>query len=108
MAKSRDYEEQKTLVYDLMNGSLNLDEEPIEESKYVENEFAKGSRCEELYREVYEANKRLCERLGADDVGCDDDVELIIDNLLEIANHLSMKMFDYGHLFALQEKGVTS
>lgn len=29
----------KSLIYDLMNGSLDLEHFPVEESKYVENEY---------------------------------------------------------------------
>ena len=78
-------EEKKNLIYDLMNGSLVLDE--------VKDEFAKGSYCSELYEEVYQAKVSLCNRLGVQE---DSDIETVISNLLLIGKHLSMKMFDYG------------
>lgn len=34
----------KSLIYDLMNGSLDLEHFPVEESKYVENEYEEGNQ----------------------------------------------------------------
>ena len=59
----------------------------------VENAFAPGSRCADLYEEIYEANLRLCERLDTEE---DPDVEKIIDNFFEIARELSLRMFRQG------------
>lgn len=62
----------------------------------VHNAFAQGSRCDELYRQIYEANLRLCERLGKTDD--DEDVELIINNFLEMNQILCLEMYRYGQL----------
>ena len=62
----------------------------------VHNAFAQGSRCDELYRQIYEANLRLCERLGKTDD--DADVELIINNFLEMNQILCLEMYRYGQL----------
>ena len=62
----------------------------------VHNAFAQGSRCDELYRQIYEANMRLCERLGKTDD--DADVELIINNFLEMNQILCLEMYRYGQL----------
>ena len=59
----------------------------------VENAFAPGSRCAACYKEIYEANQRLCDRLGVEE---DPDVEAIIDKFFEITRELSLKMFQYG------------
>lgn len=48
-------EEKKNLIYDLMNGSLVLDEVKDLWKDQVVDEFAKGSYCSELYEEVYQA-----------------------------------------------------
>lgn len=77
-------------IYHTLTGAL-VEEYAI---SGIENAFAEGSLCEELYREVYEANMRLCTRLGQTD--SDPDVEIIINNLLRICNHLSLKMYGYG------------
>ena len=45
-------EEKKNLIYDLMNGSLVLDEVKDLWKDQVVDEFAKGSYCSELYEEV--------------------------------------------------------
>lgn len=87
----------KQTIYELMNGTLRLEEYPVEESDVVANEFAEGKLCDALYQEVFLANMRLCARLGVDE---DADAEIMITNLLEIAKQLSMKMYDYGVIFS--------
>lgn len=89
-------EEFKQLIYDLMTGSRNLEEYPVQESDYVRNEFEQGNLCNLAYREMYNANQRLCKRLGVDE---DVDVECVISNLLDIQYYLCMKMYDYGVFF---------
>lgn len=95
MEKNR--EEFKKMVYDLMNGSLELDLCTAPEKELVVNEYADGGKCEQLYSEVFAANRRVCQKLGVDE---DRDVEIIICNLLDIGEHLSMKMYDYGEYFS--------
>ena len=90
-------EEFKTKIYDLMNGSYNL-----EESSLVKDEFAEGEYCEKLYSQMLEAYERVCRRLGRPGAE-DEDVEIIISNLMNIGRHQSMKMFDYGVLFTERE-----
>lgn len=92
----------KELVYLLMNGEIDLSVCPVKESVVVKDEFEEGKPCEKLYGKVYEANLRLCKRLGVEELD-DDDVEEIINNCLDIAKHLSMKMYDYGAYFAQEE-----
>lgn len=86
----------KQLIYDLMNGSLDLSNYPVKESEFVENEFAQGKYCDKAYEQIYEANRRLCQRLGVQE---DKDVETIIRNFFGITEYLSMKMYDYGVFF---------
>lgn len=93
----KDLELFKCLIYDLMIGSRNLEDYPVEEIKVVTNEFEESMYCESAYNEVCDANRRICERL---DVEEDDEVECIISNLLGIAKHLSLKMYDYGEYYA--------
>ena len=63
---------------------------------HVKNAFAEGESCMEAYRCVYEANRRICERLGVDE---DSDVELIIDSMFDITHIVAEKMFSYGVVF---------
>lgn len=95
----------KTLIFDLANGSLDLEHFPVEESKYVEDEYEEGKPCYELYAGMQDAYERICHRLGKPDTE-DRDVEIIINNLLEIGRHLSLKMYDYGWFFAKQIKST--
>lgn len=90
-------EQLKVLVFDLMNGILDLEHYPVEESKYVKNEFSVGAFCEKAYKRVYDANRRLCERLGVEE---DRDVESIINDLIDIGEYLALKMYDYGQFFS--------
>lgn len=93
-------EDFKQLIYDLMNGNINLEKYPVQESKYVENEFKKNKFCNIAYQRVYNANQRLCKRLKLEE---DNDVECIISNLLDIQSYLCFKMFDYGVFFNQKE-----
>lgn len=91
--EKRAKEKRKQLIYELMIGAYDLEQVQFQESKIVEDEFAEGKPCAELYRSVFEANRRLCERLGVDE---DEDVETIINCMNDIAHILAMKMYDYG------------
>lgn len=86
-------EQLKALIFDLMSGAIDLERYPFPSGKIVENEFAEGKECEKLYAEVYDANRRICARLGVDE---DQNVENIISCMDEICRILAYKMFDYG------------
>lgn len=83
----------KETIYNLMTGNHDVENYPLEDAHLVADEFAEGSECGRLYDEVYEANRRLCERLGVEE---DTDVERIVSNMFKIAEILSYKMYDYG------------
>lgn len=87
----------KQLVYDLMNGSLDLDAYPLGISEYIADEFAEGGECDELYREMSEAKLRIFDRIGYDD----NDVETMVDRCFDICEILCMKMYDYGVMFGV-------
>lgn len=89
--------EDKQTIYELINGSRNLDEYPVKESDSVVNEFEVGSFCSNAYKEVYEANQRVCKRLGIEE---DEDIDCIIFNLHKITEYISKKMYDYGEQYA--------
>ena len=86
-------EKRKQLIYELMTGLYDLEQVQFPESKLVENEYEDWKPCSELYSRVYDANVRLCERLGVEE---DTDVNIIIDSMNEITRILVMKMYDYG------------
>ena len=67
----------------------------------VELAFAAGEKCEQLYAQVYDAERRLEERLGVD--GHDEDVERIISCLLDIQEELCYRMYHYGEEFGMRQ-----
>lgn len=80
-------------VYAALNGYCRMDG--------VENAFTKGSKCEKLYGQVYDAQRRLEKRLGVEPY--DEDVEMIISALMDIQTELCDKMYDYGAKFGLKD-----
>lgn len=95
--KCSDGEILKVRIYDLMCGTLNIEEYPVKESEYITNEFADDMFCGKAYQKIFKANMSLCDRLNVIE---DNDVETIISNSLDITKHLCMKMFDYGMLLS--------
>ncbi len=85
-------------IYDLVCGHCTLEGNQIPALAFVKNEFSPGSPCAEGYSRVMEAYCRLCDRLGSPQWD-DEDVEIIINELLDIGKHLSLKMFEYGTLY---------
>lgn len=71
----------------------------------VNNLYEEGSQCERLYGEMFDANVRLVARLGAIDE--DEDVEIIINALLEIAKLQSYEMFRCGLELGKAHRAVT-
>lgn len=84
-------------VYATLNGEML----PGKGVPGVENLFAEGSRCDQWYTEIYEAERRLEARLGAQ--SHDDDVERIIGRLLEIQIEMCYRMYYYGAKFGMRE-----
>ena len=84
-------------VYDTLQGQMS----DGFEVPGVENLFALGAKCELLYREVYDAERRLEERLGVDPY--DEDVELIINKLSNIQDEMCRYMYYYGAKFGMRE-----
>lgn len=97
-----EFMEKKQLVYELMNGTWDLELLPVPEGKLVKDEFAKGEPCEVMYRNVYKAAKHICERLNVKED--DEDITTVINGMFEIMRYTALKMYDYGQQFAEQEK----
>lgn len=90
------------LIYDLVNGTLNTEDFSIPESEFVKSEYEDGKFCSEKYSEVLESYIRLCKRLNVREMD-DNDIELIINNFMDITEHIGKKMFEYGVFFARRE-----
>ena len=59
----------------------------------VENLYADGAPCRQLYGEMISAYWRWCERQGTEE---DPDGEIMINSLLRICEITACKMFEYG------------
>ena len=77
------------IVYDLIIGQRICQPGDPE----VEDMFSPGRECANLYKQVYEANLHLCNRLNTAE---DKDVETIINSLLEICSIVGKRMYRYG------------
>ena len=80
-------------VYEAVLGVYADEGDYVIQNVRIQNEFEEGKPCSEAYKQVYAANRRLCERLGVDE---DPDVEMIIDSMFEIMRTVGEKMFAYG------------
>lgn len=83
----------KEIIYYVMNGDIDLPVDVLTNKIMVEDEFIEGRECGQVYNEVYQARRRLEERLDAKGKR---DVERIIDYMNSILKIFSMKMYDYG------------
>ena len=83
-------------VYEAVCGEYADEADYVIQNVRIENEFEEGKPCSEAYKQVYAANRRLCERLGVDE---DPDVEMIIDSMFEITRTVGEKMFEYGAVY---------
>ena len=61
----------------------------------VQNAFAPGQPCAKLYRQIYEARCRLCDRLGEEE---NEDLESILDCFFEINRQMCLRMYRLGRL----------
>lgn len=86
---------QSELIYQIMNGEIDLKDISLPEEICVIDEFDEGRACGELYDKVYNAKIRLNERLRKDE---DSDVEEIINCMNSISKILALKMYQYGTL----------
>lgn len=77
------------IVYDLVTGSRI----PQVDDPEVENLFAVGRECEQLYNEVYNANLRLCKQLNVEEHA---DVEILVNSMLRICALVGKRMYRYG------------
>lgn len=91
---------QKELIYEQMNGFLEEDTFPIPKKIGIEDEFADGKECSQLYERAYLAKQNLCRRLGEDE---DHDIEMLISSMENITRVLSMRMYEYGKKEHLME-----
>lgn len=93
---------QKEIIYQIMNGDVDLDHISLAGNVSIEDEFSENRECEQLYGEVYNAKLRLAKKLGEDE---DADIEQIINCMTKISRILALKMYDYA-LKIQNENGI--
>lgn len=83
------------MVYDTLQGVLE------EDAKIpgVEDAFANGKPCSELYEQMREAYGRVCQRLETQE---DRDLEIVIASLTKISELLGLEMFRLGTVFGMK------
>lgn len=81
-------------IYETLQGNRS----PANRVPGVENLFTDTGPGLKLYCQMWEAYERLCQRLGLPETE-DADVEIIINSLMDIADLLSFKMYEYGAIF---------
>ena len=67
----------------------------------VKDAFAEGELCSTQYGIVYDAERRLEERLGVE--GHDPDVEAIIVAMDEITKEIGYRMYCYGAKYGMRD-----
>jgi hypothetical protein len=88
----------KEMIYQIINGDINMEMVDIPAEMRLEDEFAEGKECSRLYDEVYAAKQRILRRMKTEE---DADVETIIVNMSAISKILALKMYDYGKLLII-------
>ncbi len=83
----------KEMIYQIMNGNIDLEKISLPKDMIIEDEFKDDKPCGQLYDKVYKAKIRLLHRLGVNE---DSDIEEIIDSMNEISEILALKMYEYG------------
>lgn len=84
-------------LFNIVNG---ITEESLEFPD-VKDAFERGELCCRLYGNVYDAERRLEERLGV--VGHDPDVEAIIVAMDEIIKEIGYRMYCYGAKYGMRK-----
>lgn len=84
------------IVYELVMGYNDLNQNRPPESRVVKSEFRPDSKCRELLDRIYLARVRLGLRLGTD--AEDEDVMTLVNSYEELQRLLCLCMYDYGAL----------
>ena len=88
------------IVYELVMGFNDLNQNRPPESRVVKNEFRPDTECRELLERIFLARVRLGIRLGTD--AEDEDIMMMVDSYERLQKLLCLCMYDYG---ALLERG---
>ena len=90
-------DQMKTYIYELMTGTLNLEECNDELSKVVANEMAEGSECAKIAEEMYDLRMKIEDKLTEEE-SKELKTEMLGEYFYDYAQKLAYKMFEYGYL----------
>lgn len=90
----------KEQIYELASGYFTEEVNHVVNGVEILDEFQDGSTCSQLYAEITELKRKICERLQVDE---DYDLEQMIDCMEELTKHMAMKMYEYGTLIGAEK-----
>ena len=85
----------KERIYELASGYFTKEVDHVVDGVEIQDEFHEGSTCSQLYEEMAELEKKICEKMRVNEQR---DLERIIDCMDAITKEIAMKMYDYGAL----------
>ena len=62
----------------------------------IENLFEEGKPCQELWEEIYRAERIICEKMGTEECR---ELDTIFQCWNEICMHVALRMYEYGAEF---------
>lgn len=90
-------DELKKYVYELMTGTLNLEECEGNLPKAIADELGEGSECAKIAEAMYDLRMKIEDKLSEED--CKElKTEMLGEYFYEFAQKMAYKMFDYGYL----------
>lgn len=92
----------KRELYEKLFNIVNGIEDECPEFPDVKDAFVNGELCCKLYGAVYDAERRLEERLGTGEY--DTDVETIVTTMEDITKEIGYRMFCYGAKYGVDNK----
>lgn len=89
------------LAYAKMTGNLMPDADLPEWVNRIPDAFEPGGKCAYRSEKIYAARERIFQKLGVMD---EENIEIIVAEFECIQHDLCIKMFEYGKIFAKQDK----
>lgn len=94
MVNNSEYKKLRENVFNLVCGEVA----DVSDCIGIENEFAKGTYCDQIYQEIYEYVLKIRENPEFAE-----DIEKVQDLQYSVLSYLCRKMFDHGWSLALSQ-----